>query len=205
MVHIRVSTEDTKMYNYYRCIPHERNTKFEAMTPIIQRMYSNDLCHHDQTSRRGLAAPETVTHIDMAYQNTTNDLSGIEVFKNLKSLKIMGALGNLSPLRHCKQLEYLEIMDPGIIVCLEDLVDLPFLKKIRLGRYMTNYSQAEFDEIVSRFKHITIETSQPQQFNEQARMYTDKQRAINRRNEIVALISCNCMEIDLVRLVYNFV
>ena len=89
------------------------------------------------------------------------------MFKNLKSFTSYGMVADLSPLSGCKELECIDIDNVGMVCGLENLINLP-LKRIRLGgrswdSYLSNYSETEFDEIVSRFKSKPI-VDRPRRF-----------------------------------------
>ena len=194
-----ISAKETDIVNYfngiaYHCI--EYNIK--AKTPITQRM--NYSFKDQNTSTKWTnEMNECVTEIVFA-NDFINDLTGVELMTNLVSV-VSYTIGNLSPLQHCKKLEYLTIYTSGFIYCLEDLVNLPNLKTIILFGILSNYNYAEFNEIVESFKSKPTIIHKYPVYTDTASMYTNKKL---KKESLIGLASTRLLNNDLMIIVSKF-
>ena len=205
-----VLAKDTNMDRYmggYICgVNHTITPIIKSKTPLTQRIRtlpSNFLyCPMEMYSSEWTETlNDTVTEITFAYKNNINDLTGIDLITNLTSICSYGAIGNLHPLKFCKNLESLIVTESQLIYNLEDLIDLPKLKTIILRGTLSNYNYAEFREIVSLFKSkpdiecqsiININTSN---------MYTNKKL---KKESLIGLSSTKLLNTDLILIVSKY-
>lgn len=143
-----VSTNDfnySRVIRYYKGIVLSRELNKEYIPFKERAMISdNDL--------------EKITELYFSYQYSYSDLEGIDELINLKMIKIAGAIGDMTSLLGCKNLEEIYIGDSSLIYDLECLIRHPKLKIIKLGGF-PQYSKEYFEQLVEIFKTKNIELS----------------------------------------------
>jgi len=146
-----------EMRNYSRLIRCHKGTIFpEKLTkgyiPFTKRALIND------------SDKEKITELYFVYQNYCLDLEGIDELINLKIIKMCGALGDMTSLLGCKNLEEIYIADPSAIYDLECLIRHPSLKIIKLGGN-PSYHDEYFKELIKIFKTKGIELTNDNSYN----------------------------------------